>query len=161
MHDNKPQERAYIMEQKKVLVVEDNRALLELIGKFLMASGWEVSLARGAPECWERLKQFHPRVILLDMLLSEGSGFEIAQSLKKMRSYREIPILAMTGLYARHEVKKCLLAGCNDVLLKPFRFVVLDKILTALADRAAPRAEASVVDDGSKARAAPSEHLLH
>jgi len=68
------------MEQKKVLVVEDNRALLELIGKFLQISGWEASLAHGTRECWERLKEFHPRVILLDMLLSEGSGFELAQS---------------------------------------------------------------------------------
>jgi|GEM_PF-3684225 len=149
------------MEQKKVLVVEDNRDLLELMGKFLVGSGWEVSLARGAREFWQRLEQFHPRVILLDMLLAEGSGFEIAQSLKKIRSYRDIPILAMTGLYARHEVKKCLLAGCNDVLLKPFRLVVLDKILTSLADRAAPLPEARVVSDDSKARPAHSEHLLH
>lgn len=149
------------MEQKKVLVVEDNRALLELMGKFLMGSGWEVSLARGAGECWQRLEQFHPRVILLDMLLAESSGFEIAQSLKKSRSYRDIPILAMTGLYARHEVKKCLLAGCNDVLLKPFRLVVLDKILTSLADRAAPLAEASAAGGDSKACPVQSEHLLH
>lgn len=149
------------MEQKRVLVVEDNRALLELIGKFLQVSGWEVSLAQGTRECWERLKEFHPRVILLDMLLSEGSGFELAQSLKKIPLYRNIPILAMTGLYARHEIKKCLLAGCNDVLLKPFRFAVLDKVLTGLVDRAEPPKEAKVIGGGSPEPAAPSGHLLH
>jgi two-component system, OmpR family, phosphate regulon response regulator PhoB len=148
------------MEQKRVLVVEDNEALLELIGKFLQISGWEASLAHGTRECWERLKEFHPRVILLDMLLSEGSGFELAQSLKKMPLYRDIPILAMTGLYARHEIKKCLLAGCNDVLLKPFRFAVLDKILTGLMDRAAPPPEIAI-GGGSPQLPAPYGHLLH
>jgi two-component system phosphate regulon response regulator PhoB len=149
------------MEQKRVLVVEDNRALLELIGKFLQVSGWEASLAHGTHECWERLKEFHPSVILLDMLLSEGSGFELAQSLKKMPLYRNIPILAMTGLYARHEIKKCLLVGCDDVLLKPFRFAVLDKILTGLVDRAESPKEAKAIGVGSPEPAAPSGHLLH
>ena len=149
------------MEQKRVLVVEDNRALLELIGKFLQVSGWEVSLAHGTRECWERLEEFHPRVILLDMLLSEGSGFELAQSLKKTPLYRNIPILAMTGLYARHEIKKCLLAGCNDVLLKPFRFAVLAKVLTGLVDRAEPPKEAKAIGGGSPEPAAPAGHLLH
>jgi two-component system, OmpR family, phosphate regulon response regulator PhoB len=149
------------MEQKKVLVVEDNRALLELIGKFLQISGWEASLAHGTRECWERLKEFHPRVILLDMLLSEGSGFELAQSFKKMPLYRNIPILAMTGLYARHEIKKCLLAGCDDVLLKPFRFAVLDKTLTGLVDRAEPAKEVKTIGGGSPEFPAPSGHLLH
>src|SRR5262249_60898834 len=114
------------MEQKKVLVVEDNRDLLELMGKFLVGSGWEVSLARGAREFWQRLEQFHPRVILLGMLLAEGSGFEIAQSLKKMGAYRDIPILALTRVYARHEVKECLLAGCNDLLLRLFSLAGVD-----------------------------------
>jgi two-component system phosphate regulon response regulator PhoB len=148
------------MEQKRVLVVEDNRALLELIGKFLQVSGWEACLAHGTHECWERLKEFHPSVILLDMLLSEGSGFELAQSLKKMPLYRNIPILAMTGLYARHEIKKCLLAGCDDVLLKPFRFAVLDKILTGFVDRAAPPPEIAIGGE-SPELPAPSGHLLH
>ena len=64
------------MGQKKVLVVEDNRGLLELIGRFLKAAGWEVSLAHGIRQCWEQLKGFNPEVILLDMLLAEGMRFK-------------------------------------------------------------------------------------
>lgn len=149
-----------IMKEKKILVVDDNGQLLELIGKYLSGCGWRVALARGTAECWDQLTQFRPSVILLDMLLAEGSGFEMARRLKQMPAYRDIPILAMTGLYARHEVKKCLQAGCDDVLLKPFRFVVLDKTLAALADRA-PQFEAPADGDGSTERAALPEHLLH
>jgi CheY-like chemotaxis protein len=150
------------MEQKKVLVVEDNQALLELIGKFLKGCGWEVSLARGARDCWKRLGESHPQVILLDMLLSEGSGFEIAQSLKKIRFYRDIPILAMTGLYARHEITKCLLAGCTDVLLKPFRLAVLDPLLTGLAERAVPPPDDATAPAGDSSESgADYRDLLH
>jgi DNA-binding response OmpR family regulator len=77
----------------------------------------------------------------------------------QMRSFREIPILAMTGLYTRHEVKRCLQAGCNDVLLKPFPLIVLDKTLEALADRA-PQFEAVAILYGSTEHAVPSGHLF-
>ena len=136
------------MTPRKILVIEDHNELRQLIGRYLAGRGWEVAMARGASECWDRLKEFYPRVILLDMVLSQGSGFEIAQTLKKIRSHKDIPIVAMTGLYARHEVKRCLQAGCNDVLLKPFSFTVLDNTLTNLADRA-PRGEMETVPDGS------------
>lgn len=78
---------------------------------------------------------------------------------KQMRSFREVPIVAMTGLYARDEVKRCLQAGCNDVLVKPFSFIALDKTLAALADRA-PQFEAVAILDGSTEHAAPSGHLF-
>ncbi|HUK41029.1 MAG TPA: response regulator [Candidatus Acidoferrales bacterium] len=131
------------MEEKKVLIVDDNVALLELIGKFLTGCGWKVCLARGGRDCWQQLGNFHPQVILLDMLLSGTSGFEIAQSLKKLHPYRDIPILAMTGLYARHDITKCLRAGCSDVLLKPFRLTVLNEFLTRLAKQIpSPKPEA-------------------
>ena len=148
------------MKQNKILVVEDNRELLELIGKYLIGCGWQVALARGRSDCWESLKEIRPNVILLDMLLQEGSGFEIAQCLRKERAYRQIPILAMTGLFGRHEVKKCLQAGCNDVLLKPFQFVVLDKMLAVLIDQAPPQLEPRGVFDRATESATSSGHLL-
>src|SRR5215470_1825328 len=122
------------MEQKRVLVVEDNEDLLELVGRYLKGAGWEVALAHGGRECWERLKQNPPSVILLDMVFSDGNGFEIARSLKKERAYRDIRILAMTGLYSRKDLQRCFEAGCSDVLLKPFRLTVLDRTLTDLAN---------------------------
>ena len=117
--------------QKKILVVDDNEDLLELLGKHLMGSGWQVSLARGSRECWEQLARIPPDVILLDLLLLDGSGLEIARFLKREHSYRRIPILAMTGFYSRRKVDECLQAGCYGVLVKPFSLVVLDQTLTA------------------------------
>jgi CheY-like chemotaxis protein len=81
------------------------------------------------------------------MLLAETSGFEIAQSLKNLRPYRDIPILAMTGLYARHDIAKCLLAGCSDVLLKPFGLTVLHELLTTLASQTQPSTEPEPLDE--------------
>src|SRR5215471_6189661 len=136
------------MDEQKVLVVDDNVALLELIGKFLTGCGWQVRLARGSRECWQQLGNFQPQVILLDMLLSDGSGFEVAQSLKNLRPYRDIPILAMTGLFARHEIAKCLLAGCSDVLLKPFHLTELNEMLARLASQAPAPVDLEPLDTG-------------
>ena len=137
--------------------MEDNEDLLELVARYLKGAGWEVALARGPRECWDRLKQIRPSVILLDMLFSEASGFEIAQSLKRERAYREIPILAMTGLYSRKDLQRCLEAGCSDVLLKPFRLTVLDKSLTDLAS-SPPQGVTQAVSDRSDSTHAQRAH---
>ena len=71
-------------------------------------------------EALEILKRVRPDVILLDICMPEMNGFELARRLKADPDYRDIPILATTGLAEAAERKRCIEAGCCDSLVKPF-----------------------------------------
>ena len=120
------------MTTKTIIVVEDNKNLLELFGYALRGSGWEVALTQGESDFWEQLRHLSPTVILLDINLLEGSGLDIAKQLKSDPVYRDIPILAMSGLCTRREIQKCFEAGCATVLSKPFQLVELQNTLADL-----------------------------
>jgi CheY-like chemotaxis protein len=122
------------MKTKTIIVVEDNKNLLELFGYALRSSGWKVALAEGAPDFWEQLKHIRPTVILLDINLLEGSGLDIARQLKTYPACRDVPIIAMSGLSTRQEIDACFEAGCTTILLKPFQLVELQNTLIDLTE---------------------------
>jgi CheY-like chemotaxis protein len=117
---------------KKILVVEDNhdiRALLEIV---LTSWGWDAVLAKTGGEALVKLKTQTPRVILLDMRLPDMSGLELAAILKSHPFYGHIPILATTALHHDYARKRCLAAGCDDFISKPFAIPALQSSLANL-----------------------------
>jgi DNA-binding response OmpR family regulator len=122
------------MKTKTIIVVEDNKNLLELFGYSLRSLGWEVALAEGAQDFWEELNHIRPTVILLDIKLLTGSGLDIAKQLRSCSAYRDVPIIAMSGLSTRQEIDACFDAGCTTLLLKPFQLVELQNTLIDLTE---------------------------
>ena len=120
------------MLSKKILVVEDSCHLRELLGKILTSRGWDPILAESGREALAKLECQPPRVILMDMRLPDISGFALAAILKKHPVYRDIPILAATGSADDIARQRCLSAGCDDFISKPFAISVLERRLTNL-----------------------------
>jgi CheY-like chemotaxis protein len=117
---------------KKILVVEDSCHLRELLGKILASWGWDPILAESGREGLAKLECQTPGVILMDMRLPDISGFGLAAILKKHPVYRNIPILAATGFSDDITRQRCLSAGCDDFISKPFEISVLETRLTNL-----------------------------
>ena len=82
----------------KVLVVEDHPDLLQFLELVLTRRGWDVITSSSGREALDKLKYTSPRLILLDMWMPGMDGFELARFLKRCPHYRDIPILAVTGL---------------------------------------------------------------
>src|ERR671913_555024 len=82
----------------KVLVVEDHREFLQFLELALTRRGWEVITSASGREALDKLEHTTPSLILLDMWMPGMDGFELAQFLKTSPRYRDIPILAVTGL---------------------------------------------------------------
>lgn len=118
------------MDGRKILVVEDHRDLLELLQIELKFLGWESIPAQHGREALEKLKDIRPAAILLDMVMPEMDGFELAEHLKNNPDYRDIPILAVTGLAMPGDREKCLAAGCDDYIAKPVTHRDLQKYIT-------------------------------
>jgi CheY-like chemotaxis protein len=124
---------------KKILVVEDSCHLRELLGKILASWGWDPILAESGREALAKLECQTPRVILMDMRLPDISGFKLAAILKKHPVYRSIPILAATGYHGRAARRRCLAAGCDDFISKPFSISALERGLTNLVSAETPK----------------------
>lgn len=121
---------------KKVLVVDDYRDLLELLGEVLTAFGWDAILARSAREALSKLEDGLPSVILLDMRMAGMNGFEVAGILKKHPVYSKIPILAASAYPGDLARGRSLTAGCDDFISKPFAISALQTRLTRLVSKA-------------------------
>ena len=130
---------------KKILVVEDSCNLRELLGRILTSRGWDPILVDTGREALAKLECQTPRAILLDMRLPDITGFQLAAMLKKHPVYRNIPILAATGLADHIARQRCLSAGCDDFISKPFAISVLEKRLTDLVFAGTPR---TIVETG-------------
>jgi CheY-like chemotaxis protein len=116
----------------KILVVEDSFDLRELLGIGLASRGWAPILAESGRESLAKLACETPSVILMDMGLPDMNGYELAAILKRHRLYRMIPILGTTGYPGGVARERCLAAGCDDFISKPFAFAALHTRLTRL-----------------------------
>ena len=123
------------MKRKLILLVEDNEKIMSgNIRKFNRA-GYDTAAARTLGEVRDLLAGQRPDVIVLDIMLPDGSGLEYMRDLRKSE-YSGIPILLLTGLAAKGDVVQGLMAGGDDYLTKPYDFDELLARVEALLRRA-------------------------
>lgn len=108
------------MNSLKILLVDDHRENLEFLSRYFQSLGWEVILANNGREALEKVRTNRPNAIVLDMVMPEMDGFEVVKFLKKDPNYRDIPVLAATALTRPGDRDRCLAAGCNGYVAKPF-----------------------------------------
>ena len=95
------------MAKKKVLLVDDEESLTKLIKLNLEATGqFEVSIENRGTEAVKAAKAFRPDVILLDVVMPDMEGSEIAQRLKEDPALRSIPIIFLTATVTAEEVSQ-------------------------------------------------------
>jgi CheY-like chemotaxis protein len=120
------------MNMRTILIVDDEMKSRELLSRVLGGSGWDVITANNGRDALEKIKISRPHVIVLDMTMPEMDGFEVARSLKTNPEYQTIPIIAATGLCGRGDRERCLAAGCDDYVAKPFTVQQLQQRLVSL-----------------------------
>jgi len=106
------------MASKKILVVEDQADLAELIQLQLQHIGLTSVVATTGLTALRKVREEKPDLILLDLILPDISGLDVGARLKAEVSTRSIPILAITGMSPGWE--KCLENGFDGYLVKPF-----------------------------------------
>jgi CheY-like chemotaxis protein len=114
---------------RKILIVDDEVEILKRLSRLLRDSGWHVITANNGQQALQKVRRGRPDAILLDMMMPDMDGFEVARTLKSDPSYRVIPIVAATSLYGRAERERCLAAGCDDYVAKPFTIEQLEQRL--------------------------------
>ena len=103
----------------RVMVVDDEKNLLESLGRILIGEGYEVKSFLTGLEALNSLEAFVPDVILLDVKMPEMDGLEVCRRIRANKNERikSTPIIMVTGYYGEKE--EVLRAGADDFLEKP------------------------------------------
>jgi two-component system alkaline phosphatase synthesis response regulator PhoP len=101
----------------KILIVEDDRFLRELIARKLRNEGYEVIEAVDGEEGLKRIKEEKPDLVLLDLILPGIDGFEVLESAKKDSEIASIPVIILSNLGQREEIERGLKLGAIDYLI--------------------------------------------
>ncbi len=109
----------------RILVVDDNQRNVKLLVSILTPKGYEVIKAYNGPEALDLVDATSPDLIILDVLMPEMDGFEVARILRSQAESRAIPILMLTALRDMEDKIKGLDSGADDFLSKPFNAIEL------------------------------------
>ena len=107
------------MNEKKILLVEDNEVNRRLAGFLLRSQGYQVREATSAIEAFEILRTEHPDLIVMDIQLPGMDGLEATRKLKEQPNTADIPVIAVTSYAMKGDREKALAAGCAGYVTKP------------------------------------------
>jgi two-component system alkaline phosphatase synthesis response regulator PhoP/two-component system response regulator VicR len=105
---------------KKILAVDDERAIVRLVQVNLERQGYEVVTAYDGKEALEKVASERPDLIVLDVMMPYMDGFEVLQQLKKNPETREIPVIMLTAKAQDADVFRGWQSGVDCYLTKPF-----------------------------------------
>jgi len=116
----------------KILIVEDDLDIQELLQNFLQEAGYEVSIANDGVEAVSLFSTAHYDLILLDVMLPKIDGFTVCELIRKQS---QIPIIMLTALSGEKEQIKGLDLQVDDYITKPFSMPVLVRKIAAVLRR--------------------------
>jgi two-component system, OmpR family, response regulator MprA len=126
----------------RVLVVEDDEEIAQVLQRSLRLEGYEVRIAGDGETALDQSAAFNPDLVILDLGLPKLDGIEVA---RRLRAGDDVPILMLTARDALESRVEGLDSGADDYLVKPFERQELLARLRALLRRRPPRGSASLV----------------
>jgi len=117
------------MLQPVILIVDDERPYVDLLGELLERYGLEVHTAYDAGDALFRLRAKKPDLILLDLKMPQMDGLSFIDQLRSKSRWSTIPIVVVSAKTAKEDQKAALEAGANRFLPKPFSSEDLKKVL--------------------------------
>lgn len=133
----------------RILVVEDESAIAELIAINLRHAGFEVTLAASADQARHEVDRVLPELVVLDWMLPGQSGLALARQWRSASRTKELPIIMLTARAEETDKVSGLDAGADDYLTKPFSTNELLARIRAVLRRKAPEALDTVVEVGT------------
>ncbi|HXK32215.1 MAG TPA: response regulator [Candidatus Paceibacterota bacterium] len=103
---------------KKILIVEDDKFLRDLISQKLLKESFDIAQAVDGEDGIKKIKEEHPDLILLDLILPGIDGFEVLTQMKADPSIASIPVIILSNLGQKEDIEKGLKLGANDFLIK-------------------------------------------
>ncbi|WP_170984640.1 adenylate/guanylate cyclase domain-containing protein [Rhodoligotrophos defluvii] len=133
LHPDRPETRG--CEVGRILVVDDNEANRDLLRRRLLQEGHQVELAQSGRQALQMLEKEEFDLILLDLIMPGMNGIEVLERLKSDQRLYQVPVVMISGLSETDAVIRCIEAGAEDYLPKPFNLVLLRARINACLER--------------------------
>ncbi len=130
----------------KILIIEDEASIREMVEMSLSAAGYEVLQAESGEEGFSMLNEHVPDLILLDWMLPGMSGIDFAKRIKKDPLCSEIPVIMLTARGEEEDKVRGLDSGADDFVTKPFSPRELVSRIKAVLRRASPMSSEEIVE---------------
>ena len=105
--------------RKKILVVEDDTDLLEMLRLTFKGAGFSIATATNGIEALKKVRSLRPDLVVLDLVLPELDGFAVCETLRKDCATASLPIVMLTGLSSEFTRFAGLESGATDYVTKP------------------------------------------
>lgn len=122
-------------ETGRLLVVDDNETNRRILERRLLSQGHDVALAENGTDALRMLAERPFDLVLLDILMPEIDGFDVLVRMKSDERLRDIPVIMISALDATDVVVRCIQAGAEDYLPKPFNPVMLKARVSACLEK--------------------------
>jgi CheY-like chemotaxis protein len=105
---------------KKILLVEDEEIMVDLLQRKLSREGYEVFVARDGEEGLKKMREMDPKpdLVLLDIIMPKMGGFEVMEEMKKDESLKNIPVIVISNSGQPVELDRAKKLGAKDWLIK-------------------------------------------
>ena len=127
----------------RILVVEDDEAISEMLSDYLTSKGFAIDIARDGAEAYSILEIFPFDLVILDIMLPKMNGYEVIEKLRAENN--NVPVLMLTARDSTEDKINGLELGADDYLVKPFHMTELHARLLALLRRSKGRANNRLV----------------
>jgi len=115
------------MPKNRILIADDNLTNVELLEAYLGDTDCEIAVAADGRETLDKVTEFRPDLILLDIMMPKLSGFEVCKTLKQDPATKGTMILMVTALNELGDIERAVASGCDDFLSKPVNKIELLK----------------------------------
>ncbi|MGH8016142.1 MAG: response regulator, partial [Candidatus Zixiibacteriota bacterium] len=99
------------LDTAKILVVDDESEITEIVETFLTEAGYKVTVANSGSEAVKKAKQFKPDVILLDIMMPGTDGYAVCQQIKKEPEFANTPVIFLTGKDREEDMGRSFKSG--------------------------------------------------
>ena len=135
MKDNQIPTDALESGKRKVLLVDDDIEVVEMMTRFLVEDGrFEVRVASNGFDAGMMVKDYRPDIMVLDVMLPDINGKEVCQRVRADPSLEDVRILCISGMVEDDKIQELRLAGADEFLHKPFVVDVLIEHMCVLLD---------------------------
>jgi class 3 adenylate cyclase len=148
------------MPNARLLAVDDDDMNREMLVRRLQKIGYDVSEATNGREALHKLKEANYDLVLLDILMPDLDGFQTLEFMKADPRLRHIPVIMLTALDDVDSNVRCIEAGAEDYVPKPFNPVILRARITASLEKKRLRDQEQAYLDQLQVERAKSERLL-
>ncbi|MEN6626266.1 MAG: response regulator [Candidatus Sumerlaeia bacterium] len=118
----------------RLLVVDDDEEMLTMLAMALR-DDYEVTVAVDGLDAIQRIVEYEPDMLLLDIMMPRMNGYQLLQSIRRNATYKNLPIVVISAKSTQRDIDYAIRLGANEFLAKPYRIDQLLKMIEAVAGR--------------------------